>query len=233
MKMNRKKNKFRLKPRKGWQGTTSDYRLKTTEYKFLFLCLGSCVLGLVSLTGCDSAKKIESLNQQITQLSEEKEALAKQIDDISSENKELTKQNQTLSELPENVKGKNLYQLANVKIHGFSGFSDEDEDGEKDTLVVYIQPIDENGDKFKAPGAVEVELWNLNNSEDQALLHRWSVEFEDLKEKWVALLVTNYRLTFDITKIVENFDEPLNLKIKFTDYLSGKVFYNQKVIKPE
>jgi hypothetical protein len=187
----------------------------------------------VFLTGCDSAKKIESLNQQISQLSEEKAELAKQIDDISSENKELSKQNQRLSELPENVKGANLYQLANVKIHGFSGFSDEDEDGDKDTLLVYIQPIDENGDKFKAPGAVEVELWNLNNSEEGALLHKWSVGFEDLKKKWVALLVINYRLTFDVSEIVENFDEPLNLKIKFTDHLSGKVFYDQKVIEPE
>ena len=197
------------------------------------ICFLTITFLMVFLVGCESTKKIESLNQQISQLSEEKAELIKQINNINSENKELAKQNQTLSELPENVKGENLYQLASVDINRFSGFSDENEDGEKDTLVVYIQPIDENGDKFKAPGAVEVELWNLNNSEDQALLHRWSVGFEDLKKKWVALLVINYRLAFDITQIVENFDEPLNLKIKFTDYLSGKIFYDQKVIQPE
>ena len=111
--------------------------------------------------------------------------------------------------------------------------ADWNEDGKKDTLVVYVQPIDENGDKFKAPGAVEVELWNLNNSEEQALLHSWSVESEELKKKWIALLVINYRLTFDITEIVENFDEPLNVKITFTDYLSGRIFYDQIVIEPE
>ena len=188
---------------------------------------------MIFLVGCDSTKKIESLNQQIAQLSEEKAELTKQIDNVNSENEELVKQNQTLSELPDNVKGENLYKLASVKIHKFSGFSDENEDGKKDTLVVYVQPIDENGDKFKAPGSVEVELWNLNNSEDQALLKKWIVEANELKSKWVALLVINYRLTFDIIKIVENFDEPLNLKIKFTDYLSGRIFYDQKVIEPE
>jgi hypothetical protein len=188
---------------------------------------------MIFSVGCDSTKKIESLNQQIAQLSEEKTALIKQIDNTRTENEELTKKNQILSELPENVKGENLYKLANVKIHGFSGFSDENEDGKKDTLVVYVQPIDENGDKFKAPGTVKVELWNLNNSEDQALLKSWTVEANELKTKWVALLVINYRLTFDITKIVENFDEPLNVKIKFTDYLSGRVFYDQKIIEPE
>jgi outer membrane murein-binding lipoprotein Lpp len=216
MKMNRNSNK------KSW------YSVQRIAIVFLHI-----LLFLFLLSGCNSENQIKQLQIQIENLTEEKAELAKQIKLKNSENEELTKRNQTLAELPDQVKGKNLYQLASVNIHRFSGFSDEDKDGEKDTLVVYIQPIDENGDKFKAPGTVEVELWNLNNSQEQALLHSWPVEFEELKEKWIALLVINYRLTFDITGIVENFDEPMTIKIKFTDYLSGRTFYDQKVIEPE
>ena len=46
------------------------------------------------------------------------------------------------------------------------------------------------------------------------------------------MVKVNYRLTFDITDKVTSFDEPLTVKVTFTDYLSGKVFKKQKVINP-
>ena len=50
---------------------------------------------------------------------------------------------------------------------------------------------------------------------------------------WFATLITiNYRLVFDVPETVENLDVPLTVKVTFTDYLTGKIFKAQKVIKP-
>jgi hypothetical protein len=64
------------------------------------------------------------------------------------------------------------------------------------------------------------------------MLGQWKVETDELKKVWFKTLVTiNYRLTFDVADIVETLEEPLTVKVTFTDYLTGKVFNEQKVIK--
>jgi hypothetical protein len=82
-------------------------------------------------------------------------------------------------------------------------------------------------------GSVDVQLWDLNKKGSEALLGQWQVKRSELKKLWFATLITiNYRLTFDVGDKVEKFDEPLTVKVTFTDYLTGKVFKEQKVIKP-
>ncbi len=86
---------------------------------------------------------------------------------------------------------------------------------------------------MKATGAVDVQLWDLNKEQDEALVGQWHVGPEELKGLWFAtLIIINYRLTFDVGEKIEEFKEPLTVKVTFTDYLSGKVFKEQRVIKP-
>jgi hypothetical protein len=167
-------------------------------------------------------------------LTGQKKQLENQFEQTKDENEQLTKQMHVLSGLPEEVKGENLYNVQNVKITKFTNFYDKDKDGKKEKLIVYIQPIDEEGDIIKATGAVDVQLWDLNASQtNQSLLGQWHVEPDELKKLWFATIVKiNYRLMFDIADKVKSFDEPLTVKVTFTDYLSGKVFKEQMVIKP-
>jgi len=80
---------------------------------------------------------------------------------------------------------------------------------------------------------VEVQLWDLSKSDSQALLGQWHVKADELKQNWFSTLIKgNYRLMFDVADKVENFEEPLTVKATFTDYLTGKVFKEQRVIKP-
>jgi hypothetical protein len=97
---------------------------------------------------------------------------------------------------------------------------------------VYIQPIDKDGDLVKWPGAAGVELWDLGKEPGQALLGRWQVEGEQMNELWFSVLATNYRLTFDLAEKISEYKEPLTVKVTFTDHLSGRVFKEQKTIKP-
>jgi hypothetical protein len=192
-----------------------------------------CILILpILITGCANPNEKESSAVQIEQLTQEKTQLQEQIEQFGTENKLLKQQIQVLSGLPEEVKLENLNRLERIKIGRYTGFFDKDKDGRKEKLIVYIQPFDEEGDKIKVAGAIDVQLWNLNKTDSEALIGQWKVEPGELKKLWFATLITiNYRLTFDVADKIEDLQEPLTVKVTFTDYLTGKVFKEQKVIK--
>ncbi|MFC1604713.1 hypothetical protein ACFL5F_06765 [Planctomycetota bacterium] len=192
-----------------------------------------CILIFLFLVaGCANPNEKESPDVQIEQLTQEKTQLQKQFEQSEIENKQLKQQIQVLSGLPNKVKLENLNQLENIKIGRYTGFFDKDKDGKKEKLIVYIQPFDEQSDAIKAVGAVDVQLWDLNKTDGEALLSQWKVEPDELKKLWFAtMLTTNYRLTFEVADIIESIEEPLTVKVIFTDYMTGKVFKKQKVIK--
>ena len=198
----------------------------------LYAILAGCLLTF--LPGCANAgSRIALLTEKNNTLRQEKTELTYQIKQVKTENKQLTKQIEVLSGLPADVKLENLYDLQRVKIHRYTNLYDKDKDGKYETLIVYIQPTDEEGDVVKATGAVDVQLWDLNKKENEALLGQWHIKPNELKKLWFATIITiNYRLTFDIADKIDEFEEPLTVKVTFTDYLAGKVFTEQKVIKP-
>jgi len=200
---------------------------KTKLYAILAGCL------LAAAAGCEStgSQKIPPA-KQIQTLKQEKRQLARQIEQSKTEAEQLKKQIQILSDLPPEAKFENLYHLQRTKITRYTNLYDKDKDGKKEKLIVYIQPIDEEGDIVKATGAVDVQLWDLNKENGQALLGQWQVKPDELKKLWFATLITNYRLTFDVADKITGDEEALTVKVTFTDYLTGKVFKEQKVIKP-
>lgn len=197
-----------------------------SHFAFCFLIF------LLLVAGCATPNNKESLATKIEQLTQENKKSQEQIEQSNAENIQLKDQIQVLSGLPENVRLENLNRLEIVKIGRYTGFFDKDKDGKKEKLIVYIQPVDEQGDTIKAVGAVDVQLWDLNKTDGQALLGEWKVEPGELKKLWFATLVTiNYRLTFEVADKIESLEEPLTVKVTFTDYMTGKVFKEQKVIK--
>ena len=196
----------------------------------VFLASSLCLL---VLAGCNEANEKAQLLDQVEQLTDEKSQLTSRIEQSESQKKQLQEQVQVLSALPEDVKGENLYKLQQIKLGRFTDFYDKDDDGEKEILIVYIQIIDDQGDKMKASGTAEVELWDLDQPNGQAKLGNWKVGPQELKKLWYSTMLSiNYRLTFDISEIVKDFDKPYTVKVKFTDYLSGRVFKEQAVIEP-
>ena len=200
------------------------YDIRCTLYTIWVACL------IIAAAGCESDN---STTGQISTLRKEKKQLTRQLEQSDSQNKQLKKQLQTLAGLPDDVILENLYNLQTVKVSRYTNFYDKDKDGQKEKLIVYIQPTDEQGDIVKATGNVDIQLWDLNKDNGQALLGQWQVKPDELKELWFASIVSvNYRLTFDIADKITEFEEPLTVKVTFTDYLTGKVFKEQRVIKP-
>lgn len=190
------------------------------------------LLLLICLAGCQSTKT-ETRTSAIEKLKAENSSLAEKLNLSQKESEQLKKQIQALRNFGEGFRPEDIYNLQKINITRYTNIYDNDDDGIKETLLVYIQPMDEYGDVVKATGLVEVQLWDLDRKAGQALLGQWQVKPAELKRLWFATLITvNYRLSFNIAALVEKFDHPLTVKIKFTDYLSGKTFEEQRVIKP-
>lgn len=195
------------------------------------IILAGCLLAIVA--GCENGNNKAFLIEKINTLREEKTELKSQIEQTESETEQLKKQVKVLSALPPEVRVENLYDLQKIKITRYTNLYDKDKDGKKEKLIVYIQPIDEEDDIVKATGDVDVQLWNLNKEDGQALLGQWHVTPGELKKLWFATLITiNYRLTFDIADKISGDEKSLVVKVTFTDYVSGKVFEEQRIIKP-
>ncbi len=172
------------------------------------------------------AKEVQTLKQ-------EKTDLQSQIEKSNSEIEQLKNQVKTLAELPADIRLEDLYDLRRIKITRYTNLYDKDNDGKKEKLLVYIQPIDEQGDIVKATGSVDVELWDLDKAESGAKLGAWNVPPTELKKVWFATFITiNYRLSFDVGDKITGEEKSLVVKVTFTDYLSGKVFKEQKIIRP-
>ncbi len=186
-----------------------------------------CLLAIAA--GCqssDPAKEAKTLKQENAELKS-------QIEQSKSETEQLKSQVNVLSKLPSEARIEHLYDLQKIKITRYTNLYDKDKDGKKEKLIVYIKPVDEQGDIVKATGAVDVELWNLDKNDGEAKLGSWHVTPEELKTLWCATLITiNYRLPFDVGDKITGKEKELVVKVTFTDYPSGKVFKEQKIIRP-
>ncbi len=185
------------------------------------------------VTGCGigSARK-DTYEIKAQQIAREKTELMRDLQQCRAENEQLTGQIKTLSAVPQSQRI-NPYTLTHITITKYSNFYDKNNDGKREKFIVYFTPIDPEGDAFKAAGTVNVQLWNLDNLNGQALIQQWQVEPNDLRTMWFDTLVSaSYRLVFDTPKDLDILADPLTVKVTFTDYLTGEVFRAQRAIDP-
>jgi hypothetical protein len=204
--------------------------------RFLF----TFTIAFLFISGCENADKMTP-KSQLEKIRKENLSLNSQISQYKSQTENLTEQIKTLSVLKDKIKPEDIYNLQKIKISRFTNFYDEDSDGKKESLIVYFQPIDDCGDVVKAGGSIEVQLWDLSKpaspspggKDSGAMIGQWKKDSIELKKLWYSgLMGANYRLTFDVTGKIEKLNQPLTLNVTFTDYLTGRVFTEQKIIKP-
>jgi len=196
---------------------------------------GILVLAWILLGGCGiGSERMSPLEMKVRDLERERAQLAGQLEQCQVEAAQIKAQVQTLAVLPQSKPENLFYALSAVKIARFTDFYDKNEDGKRDKLIVYLQPVDRAGDAIKTAGIVSVQLWSLNRPDGQALLGQWQVLPSELYKLWFNTLTsTAYRLTFDVATTPEMLAQPLTVKTTFTDYLTGQVFTDQYVIQPK
>jgi hypothetical protein len=192
------------------------------------------VLAAVLLAGCGvGSERMSPLEVKVRNLEQEKVQLTGQLEQCRIENEQVKAQVKALAVLPQDKQENRFYALSTVKIARFTDFYDKNEDGKREKLIVYLQPVDPAGDAIKTAGVVSVQLWNLNSPSGQALLGEWQVLPDELYKLWFNTLTsTAFRLTFDAPVTPEALAQPLTVRTAFTDYLTGQVFTDQFVIQP-
>ncbi len=191
---------------------------------------GAIVVLALACAGCRNG---QPQWDQVSRLQAERTELKLKVEQLQAENEQLARQVEALASLERDVRLDALDTIASIEISRRSGFFDKDRDGTKETLAVYLRVIDEAGDAVKLTGAVEVQLWDLNAPEDQALLAKWNVPPDELTRLWASTIMTSYyRLTFDAADIDLSDRDELTVRATFTDYLTGKVLREQIVLKP-
>lgn len=196
------------------------------------IVLSGWVIGSLLLGGCHHPPN-EPLWRQIDSLNEERNELSHEVQQLREENRQLREENRTLLAIGAENHQAAIDRLESVAVRDRSGLYDKDDDGTPETLVVYLETIDRAQDRIKAPGRVEVELWDLSRPADQARLGRWTVEPDELKTLWSATLMTNYyRLSFDVADQLTGDEQDLTIKVRFTDTLTGRTLSDQYVFSP-
>ena len=193
--------------------------------------MGASVPWLVTGCGIGSARKdVHEIKAQ--QIAREKTELMRDLQQCRAENEQLLGQIKALSAVPQSQRT-NPYTLTSITVTKYSNFYDKNNDGQREKFIVYFTPIDPEGDAVKAAGTVNVQLWNLDNLNGQALIQQWQVEPDDLRTMWFDTLVSaSYRLVLDTPEQLDILADPLTVKITFTDYLTGEVFRAQQAIDP-
>lgn len=170
--------------------------------------------------------QVDAKQAQINQLKAENEKL-------KQENENYIQQVQTLSSLDKSARLEAMNTLDRMEIAKRTGLMDENKDGKKETLIVYLKPYDTHGDPIKMAGHVRIELWDLNAAADKAKLAEWDIQAEELSKLWSSTFLTSYyRLKFDVAKLIEGRTKELTVKAEFTDYVSGRVLRDQAIIQP-
>ena len=180
------------------------------------------------LAGCSSGEKrpwntLEACIQANTELS-------MQVQHLEAENTQLTGQVNTLSTLDAAARLESLDTLEKIHIGKRTGFYDKDDNGTNETLVVYLEPLDTTQDYIKAVGRVDIELWDLNAADDRAKLAEWTLEPNELHKTWGGTIFAGYYRIKLPLEIPPNQQKEYTLKVSFTDYLTGKVLTDQKVL---
>jgi len=215
---------------KAWERRSVEASKLARAATHLRLCASTLLL-LVAGCGIGSERKSPAV-LKAEKLQQEKAALTGNVEQYQAEIAQLRAQIQALTALPKDQQA-NPYELTTIRIARISNFFDKDSNGTQEKLVVYLQPIDAEGDVFKAAGSVSVQLWNLNNPNGEALLGQWQVEPAELRKLWFDSITSGYRLMFDRPKELTVFSEPLTIKVTFIDYLTGKSYRAQQVIEPK
>ena len=198
---------------------------KLRKFAYLFLIFAAVTVG------CQNTSKKISLKEQNDSLLAENERLVKKNDKLQAETEQLTEQLRVVTELPRQARLDAIPALDKIEITSRSGLYDKDKDGNKETLIVYVRAVDDQGDAIKFPGSITIQLWDINAESDKALLRTWKRDPEEIKKLWSGTFMTSYyKLRFDVSELALGTNSQLTINAVFTDYLSGRVAKAQRAI---
>ncbi len=188
------------------------------------------VLSVSWVTGCEQDKKYPELQRKVQ---DQQERIRDLEEELASQQETVRTLRAQLAEGSGIDPGEfeQLLGLSELRIEGMSGGLDTDDQTGDDVIVLYVQPVDRFGDVVKAPGRIELQLFDLSRPEE-ALFQTCSYETADLMdEHWYGKLWTyHYTLKCGWPPSGTPAGKQLTAKIAFTHALTGQRITAQKVV---
>ena len=190
------------------------------------------ILALGALAGCEDLQREQQINtekQRDAALAHADE-LGRQVVELSAKVESQKKQIETLQALGEK-RMENVVTVAAIEIARHSGGINTDKKPGHDTVVVFLKLLDKNGDVIKAAGDVTIQLFDLAQPKDQTLFAEYTYPVKDIGKNWAGGMLSSqytFRCPFPDGKLPAH--PAVNLRVTFTDYLTGQTLTAQKLL---
>lgn len=128
-----------------------------------------------------------------------------------------------------------LFTVDRIEIVSRSGGEDFDGKVGDDGVVLYVRPVDRDGDVIKAAGSFVVQLFDVNAEEGPRKLGEYRFEDPDtLASLWYGGFLTNhYTLRCPFMPGSEPSGREVLARVTFVDFLTGRVRSASQTLKIE
>jgi outer membrane murein-binding lipoprotein Lpp len=190
------------------------------------------VLAAVCVGGCEADREQQlRLEQQRDQAAAEAKTLKAEVEKLSAQIQQQNQQIQTLQALGEKRLDR-LFLVQKIEIERHSGAVDLDKQPGQDAMKVFLSPIDRDGHTIKTAGDVKIQLFDLAEPEGKNLYAEYAYDVDQIGKSWSGGLFGGH-FTFECRwpdGRPPKHDQ-ITIRAEFTDYLTGKTFTDQKVVK--
>ncbi|MBN1341169.1 MAG: hypothetical protein JXQ73_00730 [Phycisphaerae bacterium] len=191
------------------------------------------ILAVLAAAGCDGPTTNERFRQLDLQVQELTDQVAKLNNDLATKNALIETQNKQITNLQRlgDKRLEKLYYVTGIQIERLTGGADYDGKPGPDGVTVYLQPLDQDGHVIKAAGDIRIQLFDLANPEGKRLLGEYRLDVDHARQAWHGRLMTqHYTVKCPWPAGPPTHDE-ITVRAEFTDYLTGKTFRAQKMVK--
>lgn len=123
-----------------------------------------------------------------------------------------------------------LYTVKRIRLGASTCGGDTDGKQGDDAVKVVIEPIDQHGSVIKAAGRVSIRVFDLAAPEATNLLAESSHDPNTVTKHWVSGFMGGY-FAFTCPLPAPPAHSELTVRVEFIEYLTGKTFTAQKVVK--
>jgi len=175
--------------------------------------------------GTSDRTRIQELSDQVATQSRIIEMQRQQIDELSL-------RLQRVQSMSPDQKLELLPHVTSVRLASLSGGFDDNHDGVDDGIVLYINPVDQEGDIIKAAASVQVRLLDLSAQGEPQQVGQVSLDANQMRPLWFGKLGAHY--TVKVPWSGGRTRPPaasITAVVSFQDYLTGKVYPIQQAFK--
>ena len=187
---------------------------------------------IMMLSACNNDKSDPRMSR-IQELDDKVQKQARQLVDREEQLASAARTIQELRGLEGPRRLDRLVRVAKIEIERLSGGYDDNQDGVDDGVVVYVRPIDTDGDVVKAAGSAKVELFDVSQPSGPQSVGKVELNPEAMRKAWFSkFLSAHYRIKVPwAAEAASPERKSITVAVRFTDLLTGESSEAQQIVE--